>query len=213
MLVVSLAPPLDTLSATSFAAHMTQHEIMMLLAAPLLVMARPLGPLLWGLPTSFVTIVKLRGLRTVAGWISTPLAAWLLHTIVLWGWHVPSAFEAGLRSDPVHWLQHLSFFFAAVVFWWSILAGGKGGRRGVALVSVFTTALHTSVLGVLLTFSTRVWYPTYADAENPWQLSALEDQQLGGLIMWVPGGMVFLVAGLVLAALWLREAEMRSARG
>lgn len=129
------------------------------------------------------------------------------------GWHVPAAFEAGLKSEPLHWLQHVSFFTASVIFWWSIFAGGRSGeKRGVALLSVFTTAVHTTVLGVLLTFSTRLWYPTYAGAANPWALSAIEDQQLGGLVMWVPGGMVFLAAGIALTALWLKEAELRAAR-
>lgn len=211
---VALGPPLEALTAVSFAAHMTQHELMMLVAAPLLVLARPLGTLLWGLPRSCSSIVKARGVRAAAGRMSAPLAAWLLHALVLWGWHLPVAFEAGLRSEPVHWLQHLSFFAAAVIFWWSVLVGGRSAEhRGIALLSVFTTAIHTTVLGMLLTFSTRLWYPTYAAAASPWGLSAIEDQQLGGLVMWVPGGMVFAAAGLALAAAWLKGAELsRSAR-
>ena len=213
-LAVALGPPLEALTPVSFAAHMTQHEIMMLAAAPLLVMARPLGTLLWGLPQAFTRVVKAPAVRSAAAWLSAPLVAWLTHAAVLWGWHVPAAFEAGLQSEPVHWLQHVSFFAAAVIFWWSVFAGGRSGeRRGIALLSVFTTAVHTTVLGVLLTFSTKIWYPTYAAAASPWGLSAIEDQQLGGLIMWVPGGMVFLAAGLGLAALWLKESEMRATRG
>lgn len=192
---------------------MTQHELIMLAAAPLLVLARPLGRLLWGLPQACAALVKARAGRSAAGWISAPLPAWLTHALVLWGWHVPAAFEAGLKSEPLHWLQHVSFFTASVIFWWSIFAGGRSGeKRGVALLSVFTTAVHTTVPGVLLTFSTRLWYPTYAGAANPWALSAIEDQQLGGLVMWVPGGMVFLAAGIALTALWLKEAELRAAR-
>ena len=213
-LAVALGPPLEALTPVSFAAHMTQHEIMMLAAAPLLVMARPLGTLLWGLPQALTGVVKAPVVRRAAGWLAAPLAAWLTHAVVLWGWHVPAAFEAGLRSEPVHWLQHVSFFAAAIIFWWSVFAGGRSGeRRGIALLSVFTTAIHTTVLGVLLTFSTKIWYPTYAAAASPWDLSAIEDQQLGGLIMWVPGGMVFLAAGVALAALWLKASEMRAARG
>jgi putative membrane protein len=78
---------------------------------------------------------------------------------------------------------------------------------------VFTTAVHTTVLGALLTFSATIWYPTYAASASPWGLSPIEDQQLGGLIMWVPGGMVFLAAGIALAALWLKDSEIRAARG
>ena len=213
-LVLALSPPIDTLSAVSFAVHMTQHEIVMLVAAPLLVMARPQGTLLWGLPRMAGALVTSRPLRRAGAWMATPLTAWLLHAIVLWGWHVPDAFDASLRSTPLHWLQHTSFFAVAAIYWWSVLAAGpRGERRGVALLSVFTTAVHTTVLGALLTFSTTVWYPTYARVERPWGLGAIDDQQLGGLIMWVPGGVVFLIAGLALAALWLKESEVRAARG
>jgi cytochrome c oxidase assembly factor CtaG len=213
-LAMALGPPLHALTPMSFAAHMTQHEIMMLVAAPLLVVARPLGTLLWGLPEVFSAVVKASAVRRVAGWVSAPVAAWITHTVVLWGWHVPAAFEAGLRSNALHWLQHSSFFLAAVIFWWSVFAGGRSGaRRGIAILSVFTTAVHTTVLGALLTFSTTIWYPTYAASASPWGLSPIEDQQLGGLIMWVPGGMVFLAAGMALAALWLKESEIRAGRG
>jgi cytochrome c oxidase assembly factor CtaG len=213
-LAIALGPPLDRWSGVSFAAHMTQHELMMLVAAPLLVLARPLGTLMWGLPGFVGAALTSHSLRRIGAWLATPLVAWLLHAVVLWAWHVPGAFESGLRSVAMHWLQHASFFAAAVIYWWSIFSSSAGlERKGMALLSVFTTAVHTAVLGMLLTFSTQVWYPTYARVENPWALSAIEDQQLGGLIMWVPGGMVFIIAALALAASWLKQAEMRAARG
>jgi putative membrane protein len=212
-LAVALGPPLDRWSGISFAAHMTQHELLMLVAAPLLVIARPLGTLMWGLPRAVGAGLTSRSLRRIGAWLATPLVAWLLHTVVLWAWHVPGAFESGLRSVPVHWLQHASFFAVAIIYWWSVFSSSAGlERKGMALLSVFTTAVHTAVLGMLLTFSTQVWYPSYAHVENPWGLSAVDDQQLGGLIMWVPGGMVFIIAALVLAAQWLKYAEMRAAR-
>jgi putative membrane protein len=213
-LAVALGPPLDVWSSLSFAAHMTQHELMMLVAAPLLVVARPLGTLMWGLPGPLGSALTSHSLRRIGAWLAGPMVAWLLHGFVLWGWHVPGAFEAGLRSVPIHWLQHASFFAAAVIYWWSVFSSSAGAeRKGVALVSVFTTAVHTAVLGMLLTFSTQVWYPSYEHAARLWGLSAIEDQQLGGLIMWVPGGMAFIIAALVLAAAWLKHAEMRAARG
>jgi putative membrane protein len=212
-LTIALTPPLDRWSGVSFAAHMTQHELMMLIAAPLLVVARPLGTLMWGLPNAVGAALTLPRLRRIGAWLAAPLVAWLLHAVVLWAWHVPGAFEAGLRSVRVHWLQHASFFAVAIIYWWSVFSSSAGlERKGMALLSVFTTAVHTAVLGMLLTFSTQVWYPSYADVENPWGLPAVEDQQLGGLIMWVPGGMVFIIAALVLAAQWLKHAEMRAAR-
>jgi cytochrome c oxidase assembly factor CtaG len=213
-LAIALGPPLDAWTASSFTAHMIQHEVMMLVAAPLLVLAKPVGVLLWGLPKPSAdvlgSIVQARMMRELARHACSPIVAWLVHAVVLWGWHVPVAFEAALARDSVHWLQHTSFFVAAVIFWWSVFAAGPlAERRGAAIVSVFTTAVHTSALGALLTFSTRLWYPTYAPGYAPWGLTAIEDQQLGGLVMWVPGGTVFLIVGLLLAAMWLKDAEKR----
>ena len=215
-LVIALVPPIETWTAHSFAAHMIQHELMMLIGAPLLVIARPFGVVLWGLPETVARALRgaaqTRTVRSLARQLCSPLVAWLVHAVVLWGWHVPIAFEAALASPFVHWMQHTSFFVAAVLFWWSVFAAGPfAQRRGTAIVSVFTTAVHTGVLGALMTFSTRVWYPTYAPGFDEWGLTALEDQQLGGLVMWVPGGTVFLIVGLALTAIWLKEAQRRVA--
>jgi cytochrome c oxidase assembly factor CtaG len=193
---------------------MIQHELMMLVAAPLLVMSKPFGVVLWGLPAKAAHVlsraVQAHTPRSLARTLSTPIVAWVLHAVVLWGWHVPIAFEAALARPSVHWIQHTSFFIAAAFFWWSVFAGGPHGeRRGAAIVSVFTTAVHTGALGALFTFSSRLWYPTYASATAPWGLTPLEDQQLGGLVMWVPGGTVFLIVGLALAGLWLKQSEKR----
>lgn len=210
-LAVALLPPLESLTTVSFAAHMIQHELIMLIAAPLFVLARPHGVLLWGLPAPIAAgiarLTKLRFLRVAAVLAAGPLGAWLIHAVVVWGWHIPVAFEAGLRSTLVHWLQHLCFFVAALLFWWSIIVpGSRLDRTGAALASVFTTMIHTSLLGALLTLSPRPWYATYESTSGVLGLTALEDQQLGGVIMWVPGGLVFLVAGLAVVARWLAAA-------
>jgi putative membrane protein len=202
---------LESLSGLSFAAHMIQHEILMLLAAPLLVLSRPHGVLIWGLPKKMARVVVIaaasRSVRRTVAALCAPFAAWLLHAIALWIWHVPPAFEATLTSEPLHWLQHASFFLSAVIFWHSVLMPGpQSGRAGAALLSIFTTAVHTSLLGALLTFSSTSWYPTYQGFSG---LTAIEDQQLGGLVMWVPGGAVFLASGMAIAARWLTSAEGR----
>jgi putative membrane protein len=106
----------------------------------------------------------------------------------------------------VHAAQHASFFLSALLFWWSLLyARGRAGY-GLGVLYIFTTAVHTSILGALLTFAPSVWYPAYAPGTRAWGLSPLEDQQIGGLIMWVPAGVVYLAAGLALFAAWLRES-------
>lgn len=128
------------------------------------------------------------------------LSAWLLHAIVLWGWHFPVMFQASLKSDAVHTVQHLSFLVSALLFWAALIGTSARMRDGSAVLYILTTLIHTGMLGALLTFSSTVWYPVYAGRTEAWGLTVLEDQQLGGLIMWVPAGFVLLLAALAVAA-------------
>lgn len=207
---LSILSPLDALGGELFWAHMLQHEVMMLVAAPLLVLGKPLAGLVWGLPAAWrpgaARLARGLGLQSAMRYLTRPLTAWLLHVVVLWGWHAPMLFVAAVERQWVHDLQHASFLLSALLFWWAVFQGCVHGRQGMAVFYLFTTAVHTSVLGALLTFSTRLWYPVYAQTAPAWGLTALEDQQLGGLIMWVPGGVVFLVAALALLAVWIRPA-------
>ena len=207
-LAVALADPLAALGQASFAAHMAQHELLMLVAAPLLVLGKPLVALIWVFPPTrrqrLVRPFRARPWRAIWGWLVTLPVAWGVHALLLWSWHAPAWFEAGLHHPAVHDLQHASFFASALLFWWALVRRRAGG---VAVLYVLTTLLHTGFLGALLTFAPGVWYPSYTDADNPWGISALADQQLGGLIMWVPAGGIFIGAGLLLLARWLRALE------
>lgn len=208
VLCAALLPPLDAVSANYFAAHMLQHELLMVAAAPLLVLARPLEAWTWALPApgrvALGNAVRSGWLRRLWGVITEPVGAWALHAIAIWAWHIPALFEAALANTGVHILQHASFFATALLFWWSVLGRGARGRDAIALASLFTTMLHTSALGALLTFAPSAWYAPYA-AGGAFGLSPLEDQQLGGLVMWVPGGFAYVAAGLALAWRWLRR--------
>jgi putative membrane protein len=214
-LFVAFVSPLDALSAGLFSAHMVQHELLMLIAAPLLVLGQPLVGLLRGLPSAWRhTIGQWWGQSTVVRsvWraISQPVVAWLLHAVALWGWHVPVLYQAALESQLIHLGQHGCFLGSALLFWWTLLHGRHGRMGyGMAVVSLFTTAVHSSVLGALLTFALSPWYPAYLETTAAWGLSPLEDQQLAGLIMWVLGGVIYMVAGLILFAAWLTESERR----
>jgi cytochrome c oxidase assembly factor CtaG len=215
-LVLTLLSPIHRLGAELFSAHMTQHELLMLIAAPLLVLGRPGTPMLWALP--FAVRVRLahmlNGPLFAPPWqaISSPFAAWLIHGVSLWVWHVPVFYQATLNSELVHAAQHATFLATALLFWWALIHG-RGGRMsyGIGVAYVFTTAVHTSVLGALLTCSTKIWYPIYEGRTAPWGLTPLQDQQLGGLIMWVPAGLVYIAIGLWLFAKWLEESERRLA--
>ncbi|HEX5080712.1 MAG TPA: cytochrome c oxidase assembly protein [Blastocatellia bacterium] len=216
-LVIALVSPLDGLGSALFSAHMTQHETLMLIAAPLLVLGRPLAPFLLALPAHWRRELtapwKMRRARLGWRFLVSPFIAWLIHAAVLWVWHAPALFRATLESETVHAAQHFSFFASALLFCEALIHGRE--RRlgyGAAVVYVFTTAVHTSALGALLTFSPTLWYSSYQGTTAAWGLTPLEDQQLGGLIMWVPAGVVYLAAGLSLLALWLRESERRAFR-
>lgn len=213
-LVIALVSPVHPMGEALFSAHMVQHEILMVIAAPLLVLGRPLVPFLWGLPA------PLR--RDLGRWskaaliqrpwraMTNPFVAWTVHAIVLWGWHMPVLFQATLTSDLIHTAQHISFLGSALLFWWALFRGREARTNfGAAVLYIFTTAVHTSVLGALLTFSPTVWYPAYSATTSAWGLTPLEDQQLGGLIMWVPAGLTYVIAGVWLLALWIRESEFR----
>jgi putative membrane protein len=121
-------------------------------------------------------------------------------------------FQATLRSEIVHTMQHLSFFISALLFWWALLYASGRSSYGHGVFYVFTTALHTGILGALLTFSTVVLYPAYTVTAPLWGLTPLEDQQIGGLIMWVPAGVLYMAAGLALFRAWLRESDAMLAR-
>jgi len=216
-LFVALVSPLHAWGSVLFSAHMTQHEVLMLVAAPLLVLARPVVPFLWAFPLDWSR--RLGNIGKV-GWVSSvwhaltiPLVAWLVHAVALWTWHVPVLFEAVLHNEWVHTLQHLSFLVSALLFWWALIHGPRGAMGyGAAVLYLFTTSIHSGALGALLTVAGSVWYPSYIPFTATWGLTPLEDQQLGGLIMWIPAGLVYVIAGLALFAGWLREADVRAAR-
>jgi putative membrane protein len=215
-LVIALLSPLDALGSVLFSAHMVQHELLMLVAAPLLVLGRPLAAFAWALPQPG---------RRLAGrvihhpawhrpWVmvTSPLGAWLLHALAVWLWHVPALFDAALRNDLVHAAQHLSFLLTALLFWWSLFGSVPRQEQAAALLSLVTTMMHTGALGALLTLARKPWYSSYLGSTMPFGMDALDDQRLGGLIMWVPPVAVYIPLGLLLASRWLAEGRWNANR-
>jgi putative membrane protein len=215
LLVLALVSPIHALGGVLFSVHMVQHELLMVAAAPLLVLGRPGLVWLWALPRPQARQLTAAIHRTEPAWawLRSPFVAFLGFALLLWGWHVPRWFEASLDSEAVHAAQHLCFLGSAVWFWHTVFFGPR--RRasyGLGIVYLFATAVHSGALGALITFATELWYPQYATTAVAWGTPPLQDQQLGGLIMWVPAGLTYIVAALALFVGWMRECERRNSR-
>ncbi len=213
-ITVALVSPLDTVNETLFAAHMGQHLLLMLVAAPLLVLGMPSVPFLWALPLAWRRALGHwwkgpTGMRTVWHTLTHPLVVWSLNVAALWIWHLPTFYELALASVPVHASEHACFLGASLLFWWAVLH--PSGRRrlggGMSVLYVFAMGMQMSILGALLTFSTALWYPAQEAQSAAWGLTPLADQQLAGVIMWVPAGVLYLIAAAALFLAWMRDAE------
>lgn len=210
-LFAALIWPLDAWSETSFAAHMAQHMLLIAVAAPLLAFARPAPVLLAALPSRARRVNARLGplhlllhalLRQAAG----PGIAFVLHGFVVWVWHAPLLFGLALHWRWLHVLEHAAFFGSALLLWSAMGAIARRGGAGCGTAALLTlgTLIHTGLLGALLTFAPRLLYPVY-DGVPALRLSAIEDQQLAGLLMWIPGSLAYLAAGLGFVAAWLRR--------
>lgn len=213
VLVLALVSPLHWLGEHLFTAHMIEHELVMAVAAPLLVIARPVGPMLWALPRaarqSVATAMRSRSVRSAWLVLTAPAVATTLHAIAIWGWHAPVAFETAVGSETLHRLQHLSFFLTAFVFWWAVFRRSEAGRGAW---HVFVTMLHMSALGALIALAPRVLYGMQTSFALAWGLTPLGDQQLAGLVMWVPAGTLYAAIALVLLARLIRRSAVTAGR-
>jgi putative membrane protein len=219
-IVVALMSPLDTLSDDLSWVHMTQHMVLMLIAAPLLVVSAPGLVVAWALPRSWRSALGqlFSGRKSYWGWtihqlVWNSLWVWSLHAFVLWVWHIPWLYELALVDPMIHDLEHVSFFLAACLFWRIAIDRRRRPtlNPGWSVLYLFTTSLHATVLGVFMALAPSVWYPTYMDRTWRWGLSPLEDQQLAGLIMWMPACTVYAIVAAGLFANWLQELEVTPA--
>lgn len=212
LLAVAFIWPLDALGEWSLAAHMAQHMLLVAGAAPLLVAGRPGPVLLAALPTTWARRAGRAARLVAASGIARRLSgagfATLLQVIVVWGWHAPVAMQAALRDDAVHYAMHASFVVAGLLFWHAVFSAVRDPRSGIApaAAALAATMLQMGLLGALLTFGLTSRYPFYADRAVLLGLTPLEDQQLAGLIMWVPGAVPYLLGALVVAGAWLRRS-------
>jgi cytochrome c oxidase assembly factor CtaG len=210
ILALTLLSPLHRLGSVLFSAHMAQHELLMTIAAPLLVLGRPLVPFVWALPPQWRRTVGVWAKAPVVAptWnaITRPFVAFLIHAVAIWVWHVPLLYDRAVTSESMHALQHASFLGTALLFWWAILKPSTSREHtAISIGLLFATVLHTGALGAVLTLTSRLLYPVYGATTASWGLTPIADQQLGGIIMWVPGGLPYVAAALALFVRLLRE--------
>ncbi|MBI3454840.1 MAG: cytochrome c oxidase assembly protein [Candidatus Rokubacteria bacterium] len=208
---VALLSPLERLADLLFTAHMVQHQILLMVAPPCLLLGNPFPFVLWGVPRRLRRAVqraltegsRLRRTQRLLTWL--PVAG-PLYTGNLWLWHLPAAYEAALRHPLVHDVEHLAFFTAAVLFWWPIVNPAprrrwpRGGLYyGVRIAYLVLATAQNTLLGAIIALTERVLYPSYGAGSGLFGLSPLDDQAFGGGIMW-SGGHMYLIAILIL--LW-----------
>ena len=214
--LLALTSPLDAQADELFFMHMVQHLLLLVVAPPLVLLSAPMIPMLRGTPRSIRrglvaplarSFPVRRGLRLV----TLPLVAWSIYVVTLLGWHVSAPYDWAVENEAVHTLEHLTFAAAAFLFWWNVIDPiplRPNLPYMARLPYIFVTTVPNFTLGAFLAFSDAAWYTFYKERPLRWGLSPLEDQQLGGVIMWVPGSLVLLAAlGVVFALTLVREEQ------
>lgn len=198
--VVALCSPLDALGHRLLQAHMIQHMLLMLIAPPLLWAGAPTAPMLLGMPRSVrrtVAMVLAAGpIRRLSSLLTHPAVSWTAFVIAFWAWHAPALFDLALGSEAWHHVEHLCFFATALLFWRPVILAWPARSpwpRWAMIPYLVLAEVQNAALAAFFTFTDRVVYRGYASGPPLWDLSALEDQSLAGVIMWVPGSLAFLV--------------------
>jgi putative membrane protein len=208
VLALALVSPLHEAGERSFTLHMIEHELIMLVATLLLAASCAAGTLAWGLPKIMRTALGRSWKAPLADlWrrLTDPVTATVLQAAVMWAWHAPALFNRALENRVWHIGQHLSFIVASLIFWIAMLNRRRGGYL-LSAACLFLTSLVEGALGALMALSSSPWYPAYAAmGVSGIGLDAAVDQQLAGLIMWIPGGLVHGAAALFLLYRWLHE--------
>jgi putative membrane protein len=205
---LAIASPLSALDHEMLTAHMVQHLLLMTFAAPLILLGAPIKTLLYRLPPHRLVQVMGRafqstGLHLMWSALTHPVVCWLGAASTLVAWHIPAVFVLGLRSQMWHGIEQASFLAAGLLFWWPVvqpLPTSLKWPESSILLYLFLATLPCDILSGFLVFCDRVVYPTYLSSSQPFGLSALEDQQCAGALMWTCVTLVYLVAGAIVTA-------------
>lgn len=211
----SLMSPVGALDDVLFSMHMTQHLILGLVAPLFLVLGRPITVWSWALRDSPRRTLDRRRrellpparFRRSAPWIG--LGALAFHVGAWWVWHIPVMFDAAVAHEPIHDLEHLCLFLAGIPLWWVTTGVRWRERVGLGIGYLFLATLGTGLLAGLLVLADHPLYTVSPELAS-WHVNPMSDQQIGGAIMWVPGGIIYLTAASVLLIRWLERGPART---
>jgi putative membrane protein len=204
---LATASPLSSLDHESLTAHMVQHLLLMTFAAPSILLGKPVKTLIYGMPHRLVQVMgrlyESAGVHHVLRALAHPAICWLGAAITLVAWHIPAVFLLGLRSQMWHGIEQVSFLASGLLFWWPVVQPWRSASKwqeASLLVYLFLATLPCDILSGFLVFCERVVYPVYFSSSQPFGLSALEDQQCAGALMWTCVTVVYLIAGAIVTA-------------
>jgi cytochrome c oxidase assembly factor CtaG len=217
-LILALLSPFDKYADSLQSAHMVQHLVLILVAPPLLIYAQLHRAVPWAIPHYYRRGIAMRvshspALTRLASALTSPKSAFALHALALLAWHLPAPYEAAAANDGIHALEHASFLFTALLFWWGLMAPSPFRRLSDALSIPYVVGMSFigSLIGAVLTFASVPIYDSYLTTTVIAGLTPLEDQQIAGLIMWIPGGLAYLVLAAALFIKWMNRLSAEQA--
>lgn len=211
--VAAAGSPWHEIAGRSFALHMVQHVVLMVVAPPLLVAGSPLAPIWTGLPPTLRAHLAVVTRRISRWWLSAwwmPLVV-AINAVVLWTWHIPAAWQLALTSEPVHAIEHASLMGVSLLLWWTVFMQRRTSDAMSAVLGLFAVAFQGGILAALISFSTQVWYPTQSVA-HLWGLDPLTDQRVAGAVMWAMPSAVYVLGALGVLATWLQRESAAHTR-
>ncbi|GIW12285.1 MAG: membrane protein [Dehalococcoidia bacterium] len=220
VLAIALLSPIAVFGGFFLSAHMLQHLLIVQVAAPLLLLGRPVPTVLLGLPRSLgralaPLLARDGPLYRLGSWLSEPVVSLVVSQAIFLGWHLPPLYDAAIRNGLLHGVEHLTFLGSALLFWWPALdplSGRNQRRRFMSLISLFVAFMLANVLGIWFVFTDTVVYPSYAVGPRLFGVAPRDDQIAGGLVMWILGGLLYMVGLMGVAAAAMRAEEEATRR-